>query len=76
MAQDDSARLGGAIREGDVSSAWVLWSSAAEAALADAYCFAGGFVPDGRLVFGHGAARFRVVRLGGPEVRKVSWSCF
>ena len=50
------------------------WSSAAEAALADAYCFAAGPVPDRGLVLGRGVARFRVVRLGGPKVRKVRGS--
>ena len=36
----------------DVSFVRVLSSSAAEAALADAYCFAGGPVPDRELVLG------------------------
>ena len=58
----------------DVSSAWAVWSSAAETALADAYCFSGGPVPDRGLVFGRGTARLRVVRLGGPKVRKVRGS--
>ena len=31
--------------DGDVSHAWGIWSSAAEAALADAYQFLGGPVP-------------------------------
>ena len=42
MAQADASRLDGAFQEGSISAAWVLWSTAAEAALADAYCFAGG----------------------------------
>ena len=70
MAQADAARLGRATREGDVS-AWVLWSSAAEAALADAYRFAGGPILDRGLVLGLGTARCRVVGLGGPRVPKV-----
>ena len=49
----------------------VVWSSAAESAFADAYCFAGGPVPGGGLVLGRGTARFRVVRIGGPWVRGV-----
>ena len=36
--------------------------------------FSGGPVPDRGLVLGRGAARFRVVRLGGPKVRKVCGS--
>ena len=58
----------------DVSSAWAVWSSASETALADAYCFSGGPVPYRGLVLYRGAARFRVVRLGGPKVRKVRGS--
>ena len=54
----------------DVSSAWLVWSSAVEAALADAYRFAGGPVPDNGLVLGRGVFRTRLVRLGGPKVRK------
>ena len=42
--------------------------------MADAYCFSGGPVPDRGLVLGRGTARFRVVRLGGPKVRKVRGS--
>ena len=34
-------------------------------------CFAIGLVPGGGLVLGRGAAWFRVVRIGGREVRKV-----
>ena len=56
---------------GDVSSAWMIWSSAAEKALADACQFAGGPVPVRGLVLGRGMARFRTVRLGGPMVRSV-----
>ena len=71
MARADDARLARALQVGDVSSAWAVWSSAAESALADAYCVAGGPLPDRGLVLGRGVARFRVVRLGGPKVRKV-----
>ena len=56
---------------GDVSQAWLVWSRAAEAALADAYCFSGGPAPCHGLVLGRGMARFRRVRLGGHKVRKV-----
>ena len=40
--------------------------------MADAYCFSGGPVQRRGLVLGRGAARLRVVRLGGPWVRKVA----
>ena len=49
MAQADAVRLARAIRDGDISSAWVSSSCAAESALADACCFAGGPVPGGEL---------------------------
>ena len=69
MSRADSDGLTSALLDDDVSSAWAVWSSAAETALADAYC-----VPDRGLVLGRGAARFCVVRLGGPKVRKVRGS--
>ena len=71
MSRADSDGLTSALLNDDVSSAWAIWSSAAETALADAYCFSGGPVSDRGLVLGRGTARFRVVRLGGPKVRKV-----
>ena len=70
MAQADASRLDGALQEGNISAAWVLWSSAAEAALSGACCFAGGLVPGRGLVRGRGIARSRIVSLGGPKVRE------
>ena len=55
----------------DVCDAWLLWSGAAEAALADACRFCGVPIPSRGLVLGRGRALFRVVRLGGHKVRKV-----
>ena len=49
----------------------LVWSRAAEASLADAYCFSGGPAPCHGLVLGRGLARFRRVRLGGSKVRNV-----
>ena len=57
--------------DGDVSRAWMVWSSAAEKALADAFQLAGGPVPSRGLVLGRGMVRMRTVRLGGPIVRSV-----
>ena len=57
-----------------ISQAWLVWSGAAETALADAYRFSGGPVPNRGLVHGRGEARFRLVRLGGHKVRKVRGS--
>ena len=74
MSRADSDALTSALLNDDVSSAWAIWSSAAEtAALAAAYCFSGGPVSDRGLVLGRGAARsrFRVFRFGGPKIRKV-----
>ena len=70
MSRDDALGLDDSLTRGDVSSAWLIWSSAVEAALADAYRFAGGPVPDNGLVVGGGVFRTRFVRLGGPKVRK------
>ena len=70
MARDDALNLDEALRDGDVSCAWNVWSSAAEAVLADAYQFAGGPVPDRGLVMGRGSFLVRTVRLCGPKVRK------
>ena len=67
---DDALNLDGSLADGDVSLAWMIWSSAVEAALADAYRFAGGPVPDNDLVLGRGVFRSCSVRLGGPEVRR------
>ena len=55
---------------GDVSRAWLVWSGAVEAVLADAFRFSGGPLPCRGLVLGRGSASFRVVRLGGHKVRK------
>ena len=42
----DGIRLDDALGREDVSSALVVWSGAAESALAEAFCIAGGPVPD------------------------------
>ena len=44
------------LASGDVSRAWLVWSGAAEAALADAYRFSGGPIPSPGLVLGLGGA--------------------
>ena len=56
---------------GDVSRAWLVWSGAVVAALADAYQFCRGPFPSRGLVVGRVSALFRVVRLGAYKVRKV-----
>ena len=71
MSREDALGLDEALLHGDVSGAWMVWSSAAEKALADAFQFAGGPVPDRGLVLGRGMVRIRTVRLGGPVVRFV-----
>ena len=71
MSQQDSLLLSESLDVGDVSQAWLVWSRAAETALADAYCFSGGPAPCQGLVLGRGMALFRRVRLGGHKVRKV-----
>ena len=67
MSGGDALNLDGSLATGDVSLAWMIWSSAVEGALADAYRFAGGLVPDSGLVLGRGVFRSRTVRLGGPK---------
>ena len=70
MLSVDAQCLDESLGVGGVSRAWLVWSAAAQTALADAYWFAGGPVPARDLILGRGTARFRVVRLGGPKVRK------
>ena len=45
MSQQDAFLLYESLGVGDVSQAWLVWSRAAETALADAYCFSGGPAP-------------------------------
>ena len=71
MSLQDAQCLSESLDADDVSSAWLVWSRAAETALADAYRFSGGPLPSRGLVLGRGSALFRVVRLGGHKVRKV-----
>ena len=70
MSRQDALQLDESLDAGDVSFAWLVWSGAAEAALADAYHFSGGPLPGRGLVLGRRSASFRVVRLGGHKVRK------
>ena len=70
ISWQDSQRLDESLDAGDVSCAWLVWSCAAETALVDAYRFSGGPIPGRGLVLGRGNALFRVVRLGGHQVRK------
>ena len=70
MSRQDASLLDESLDADDVPSAWLVWSRAAEAALADALRFSGGLIPSRGLVLGRGSALFRVVRLGGHQVRK------
>ena len=70
MSRDDALNVDGSSANGDVSLACMVWSSAVEAAFADAHRFAGCPVPDSGFVLGRGVFRSRTVRLGGPKVRK------
>ena len=64
LSRQDALQLDESFDAGDVSRAWLVWSRAAETALADACQICGG------PVLGRGSALFRVVRLGGHKVRK------
>ena len=70
MSRQDALQLGESLAAGDVSRAWLVWSGSSETALVDAYQFSGGPLPCRGLVFGRSSALFRVVRLGGHQVRK------
>ena len=52
--------LSESLKAGDVSQAWLVWSRAAETALADAYCFSGCPAPSQCWVHGRGMARLRL----------------
>ena len=67
VSADDACCIDDALASGDVSGAWVAWSTAAERALVDAFCLAGGLVPERGFCLGRGLARFSRVRLGGPK---------
>ena len=66
----DAVQLDESLDADDVSRAWLVWFGAAETALVDAFRFSGRPVPAWFLVLGRGSALFRIVRLGGPSVRK------
>ena len=70
MSGQDALLLDESLAAGDVSRAWLVWSGAAEAALAGACRFSGGPLPSRGLVLGRRSALFRVVRIGGHQVRK------
>ena len=58
MSRDDAQLLSETLRVGDVSQALLVWSGAAETALADAYRFAGAPIPVRVIVAGRCTARF------------------
>ena len=70
MSRRDASLLDEPLVLDDVFLAWVVWSRAAESALADAFRFSGGPLPAKGLVLGRGSAVLRVVQLGGPRVRR------
>ena len=70
MSRQDAIWLDESVDAGDVSRAWLVWSCAAEIALVDNVRFSGGLVPTRGLVLGRGSALFRIVRLGGPMVKR------
>ena len=58
MSRQGALQLDESLDAGDVSRAWLVWSGAAEAALADAYRFCGGPLPGRGLVLGRENAFF------------------
>ena len=75
ISADDACCIDDALASGDVSGAWLAWSNAAEEAMVDAFCLAGGPVPLRGFCLGRGLACFNKVRLGGPKVRRVRARC-
>ena len=71
----DALSIDSALASGNVSGAWLVWSTAAEGALLSAFCLAGGPVPERGFCLGRGLARFNRVRLGGPKVRRIRAWC-
>ena len=69
MSRRDALHLDESLDAGDVSRARLVWSGAAEAALADAHRFSGP-LPGRGLVLGRESVSFWVVKLGGHQVRK------
>ena len=70
MSRHDAMQLDESLGADDVSRAWLVWSGAAEAPLADAFRFGGGPIPTRCLVLGRESALCRIVRLGGKKVKK------
>ena len=70
LSRHDVLLLDDSLDACDFSRAWLVWSGALEAALADAYRFSGDPLPSRGLVLGRESASFRVVGLGGHKVRK------
>ena len=71
MSRHDAIQLDEALDADEVSRAWLVWSGAAETALADAYQFCGVlFRPEVWFLGGGVLCSVRVVRLGGHKVRK------
>ena len=68
ISRHDAIQLDESLDAGDVTRAWLVWC--AETALADAYQFCGGPIPNRGLVLGRESALFRIVRLGGHKVKK------
>ena len=69
MSRHDAIQLDESLGADDVSRAWLVWSGAAAAAIADAFRFCGGPIPTGGLVLGRESAWFRIVWLGGHKVK-------
>ena len=67
MSRSAGDRLTRSLLDDDVSSAWAVWSSAAESALTDACSFSGGPIPCLGLVLGRGLLGFVLFALVVPR---------
>ena len=73
---DDVFRLTEALQDGDVSQAWLVWSHVLRRLLwLMPTVWRGRPEPDQGIKLGRGAARFSVVRLGGPKMRSARARC-
>ena len=77
VSLQDAQCLSESLEADDVSSAWLVWSRAAETALADAYHLSGGPIPSRGLVLGRGVQLIflglHILDTRGGVVPRVLW---
>ena len=71
LAVPDNTGWENALLDGEVSAAWMIWSSAAEGALVDAFSLTGGSIPCEGLVVSCSVVRAKCSE--GPQQLCCSW---